>query len=73
MVLVDDRGGVMSDWLCMWREGALAPAINIVVSLCADARFFRSAQRMEALVAGFVFLLVADWSGALVRPGFAGP
>jgi hypothetical protein len=28
---------------------------------------------MGALAAGFLFLLGADWSGALVRPGFAGP
>jgi hypothetical protein len=43
------------------------------VSLCADVRFFGLAQRMGALAAGFLFLLGADWSGALVRPGFAGP
>jgi hypothetical protein len=34
VVLMDDRGGVTSDWLCMGREGALGPAINIVASLC---------------------------------------
>ena len=62
-----------SDWLCLGREGALDPAINIVASLCADVRFFGLAQRMGALAAGFLFLLGADWSGALVRPGFAGP
>ena len=28
---------------------------------------------MGAQAAGFLFLLGADWSGALVRPGFAGP
>jgi hypothetical protein len=28
---------------------------------------------MGALAAGFMFLLGADWSGALIRPGFAGP
>jgi hypothetical protein len=28
---------------------------------------------MGALAAGFLFLLGADWSGALVRPGVAGP
>jgi hypothetical protein len=67
-------GGVTSDWLCMWWDGALDPGINIVASLCADVRFFGLAQRMErALAAGFLFLLGADWSGALVRPGFAGP
>jgi hypothetical protein len=73
--LVDGRGGVTSDWLCMWREGrALDPTINIVASLCADVRFFGSALRMGGLAAGFLFLLGADcWSGALVRPGFAGP
>jgi hypothetical protein len=65
--------GVTSDWLCLGREGALDPAINIVAYLCADVRFFGSAQRMGALAAGFLFLLGADWSGALVRPGFAGP
>jgi hypothetical protein len=68
--------GVTSDWLCMWREqGALDPTINIVASLCADVRFFGLAQRMGALAAGFLFLLGADWSGALVRrpAGFAGP
>ena len=65
--------GVTSDWLCLGREGALDPAINIVASLCADVRFFGLAQRMGALAAGFLFLLGADWSGALVRPGFAGP
>jgi hypothetical protein len=32
--------GMTSDWLCMWREGALDPAINIVASLCAGVRFF---------------------------------
>ena len=68
------KGGVTSDWLCMWWDGALDPAINIVASLCADVRFFGLAQRrMGALAAGFLFLLGADWSGALVRPGFAGP
>ena len=45
MVLMDDRGGVTSDWLCVGREGALGPAINIVASLCADVRFFGSASR----------------------------
>jgi hypothetical protein len=64
---------VTSDWLCLGREGALGPAINIVASLCADVRFFGLAQRMGALAGGFLFLLGADWSGALVRPGFAGP
>jgi hypothetical protein len=64
---------VTSDWLCMWREGALGPAINIVASLCADVRFFGLALRMGVLAAGFLFLLGADWSGALVRPGVAGP
>jgi hypothetical protein len=64
---------VASDWLCMWQEGALGPAINIVASLCADVRFFGSALRVRAPAAGFLFLLGADWSGALVRPGFAGP
>jgi hypothetical protein len=34
------KGGVTSDWLCMGREGALGPAINIVASLCADVHFF---------------------------------
>jgi hypothetical protein len=34
------RDGVTSDWLCMWRVGALDPGINIVVSLCAGVRFF---------------------------------
>jgi hypothetical protein len=34
------KGGVTSDWLCMGREGALGPAINIVASLCAGVRFF---------------------------------
>ena len=67
------KGGVASDWLCLGREGALDPAINIVASLCADVRFFGLAQRMGAQAAGFLFLLGADWSGALVRPGFAGP
>ena len=67
------KGGVTSDWLCLGREGALDPAINIVASLCADVRFFGLAQRMGAQAAGFLFLLGADWSGALVRPGFAGP
>ena len=62
-----------SDWLCLGREGALDPAINIVASLCADVRFFGSALRMGALAAGFLFLLGADWSGVLVRPGSAGP
>jgi hypothetical protein len=38
---------------CMWREGALGPAINIVASLCADVRFFGLALRMGALAAGF--------------------
>jgi hypothetical protein len=57
----------------MWREGALVPAINIVASLCAGVRFFGSALRMGGLAAGFLFVLGADWSGALVRPGFAGP
>ena len=66
-------GGVTSDWLCMWWDGALDPGINIVASLCADVRFFGLAQRMGAPAAGFLFLLGADWSGALVRPGFAGP
>jgi hypothetical protein len=28
---------------------------------------------MKAPAAGFLFLLGADWSGALVRPGVAGP
>ena len=55
-----------SDWLCLGREGALDPAINIVASLCADVRFFGLAQRMGALAAGFLFLLGADWSGALI-------
>jgi hypothetical protein len=59
---MDGRGGVTSDWLCMWREGALDPAINIVASLCADVRFFGSALRMGGLAAGFLFLLGADWS-----------
>ena len=68
------KGGVASDWLCMWREGVLGPApINIVASLCADARFFGSALRMGGLAAGFLFLLGADWSGALIRTGVAGP
>ena len=40
------KGGVASDWLCLGREGALDPAINIVASLCADVRFFGLAQRM---------------------------
>ena len=62
-----------SDWLCLGREGALDSATNIVASLCADVRFFGLAQRMGALAAGFLFLLGADWGGALVRPGFAGP
>jgi hypothetical protein len=62
-----------SDWLCMWWKGALGPAINIVASLCAGVRFFGLVQRMGALAAGFLFLLGADWSGSLVRPGFAGP
>jgi hypothetical protein len=53
---------VTSDWLCLGREGALDPAIHIVASLCADVRFFGSAQRMGALTAGFLFLPVADWS-----------
>ena len=70
---MDDRGGVTSDWPCLGREGALDLAINIVASLCADVRFFGLAQRMGAQAAGFLFLLGADWSGALVRPGFAGP
>ena len=61
----------MRDWPCMRREGALGPVINIVVSLCADVRFFGLALRMGALAAGFLFLFGADWSGALVRPGFA--
>jgi hypothetical protein len=30
------KGGMASDWLCLGREGALDPAINIVASLCAD-------------------------------------
>jgi hypothetical protein len=47
--------------------------INIMASLCADVRFFGLALRMGALAAGFLFLLGADWSGALVRPGVAGP
>jgi hypothetical protein len=34
------KDGVTSDWLCMWREGALGPGINIVASLCAGVRFF---------------------------------
>jgi hypothetical protein len=34
------KGGVTSDWLCLGREGALGPAINIVASLCANVRFF---------------------------------
>ena len=55
------------------REGALGPAINVVASICADVRFFGLAQRMGALAAGFLFVLGADWSGILVRPGFAGP
>jgi hypothetical protein len=42
------KGGVASDWLCLGREGALDPAINIVASLCADVRFFGLAQRMGA-------------------------
>jgi hypothetical protein len=67
------KDGVTSDWLCMWREGALGPAINIVASLCADVRVFGSALRMGAPAAGFLFLLGADWSGALVRPRVAGP
>jgi hypothetical protein len=66
-------GGDERDWLCMWWEGALGPTINIVASLCAGVRFFGSALRMGALAAGFLFLLGADWSVALVRPGFAGP
>jgi hypothetical protein len=45
----------------------------LVASLCADVRFFGLAQRMGGPAAGFLFLLGADWSGALVRPGFAGP
>ena len=45
----------------------------LLASLCADVRYFGLAQRMGALAAGFLFLLGADWSGALVRPGFAGP
>jgi hypothetical protein len=57
----------------MWWEGAIGPAINVVASLCAGVRFFGLAQRMGALAAGFLFLLGADWSGALVRPEFAGP
>jgi hypothetical protein len=43
-----------------------------VASLGAGVRFFGLAQRMGALAAEFLFLLGADWSGALVRPGFAG-
>jgi hypothetical protein len=48
-------GGVACDWLCMWREGALEPhdVINIVVSLCADVRFFGLALRMGAWLLGF--------------------
>ena len=68
------KGGVTSDWLCLGREGALDPAINIVASLCADVRFFGLAQRMGAQAAGFLFLLgaltgVAHWSvlDSLVR------
>jgi hypothetical protein len=62
----------------MWREGVLDPAISIVAALCADVRFFGLALRMGAwepwlLAAGFLFLPGADWSGALVRPGVAGP
>jgi hypothetical protein len=49
------------------------PVNNLVPSLYADVRFFCSALRMGALPGGFLFLLGADWSGALVRPGFAGP
>jgi hypothetical protein len=64
---------VTSDWLFFGRKVALDPAINIVASLCADVRFFGLNQRMGALAAGFLFLLGADWSGTLVRPGFAGP
>jgi hypothetical protein len=31
---------VTSDWLCMWRESAIDPAINtMAASLCADMRF----------------------------------
>jgi hypothetical protein len=68
------KGGATSDWPCMWREGALGPAINIVASLCADVRFFGSALRMGAALAaghgaaGFLFLLgtlltgVVHWS-----------
>jgi hypothetical protein len=52
---MDDRGGVTSDWLCMWREGTLGPTIHIVASLCAGVRFFGSALRMGALAAGFLF------------------
>jgi hypothetical protein len=46
---------VTSDWLCVWREGAIGPAINIVASLCAGVRFFGLALRMGALAAGFLF------------------
>jgi hypothetical protein len=64
---------VTGDWPYMWREGIFGPVINIVASLCADVRFFRLALQMGALAAGFMLLLGADWSGALVRPGVAGP
>lgn len=47
--------------------------VPLRVALSPLQRFFGLAQRMGAQAAGFLFLLGADWSGALVRPGFAGP
>ena len=66
-------GGVTSDWLCMWWDGALDPGINIVASLCADVRFFGLAQRMEPWLLDFCFCSaltgVVRWSvrDSLVR------
>jgi hypothetical protein len=52
--------------------------INVVASLCADVCFFGLALRMKPWLLDILFLPGAtepgaDWSGALVRPGVAGP
>jgi hypothetical protein len=71
------KDGVTSDWMCMWRDGALGPGINTVaclfLSVLACASLAWPSEWEPVLAAGFLLLLGADWSGALVSPEVAGP